>query len=186
MKNAIILHGICSEKEYLEEDFPSPSNAHWLPWLQQKFLRSGVLCQCLEMPTPYEPKYEEWKEIFERFFSSNLSTIVGHSAGCGFILKWLNHNLNTKLDKLVLVAPYVDPKKERGNFLEFEFNKNALKNVKEIHLFISDDDRENMQLSTEKILTEYPNIIVHRYSGLGHFTSKRVGTSFEDFWEVCK
>ncbi len=64
--SAIILHGICDEHEYFEMDFPSPSNAHWLPWLQQKFLRSNVLCQKLEMPTPYNPIYKEWKKSFEK------------------------------------------------------------------------------------------------------------------------
>jgi len=185
-KSAIILHGICSRKEYFEMDFPSPSNAHWLPWLQQKFLRNGLLCQCLEMPRPYEPKYEEWREVFEKFAHPDLSVVVAHSAGSGFILKWLHENPRTRLDKLVLVAPYIDPDGEQGDFLEFDFDKNALENVKEVYLFISSDDAKSILASTEKILDEYPAMIVHRYEGLGHFCFENTGASFEDLWEVCK
>lgn len=74
MKSAIIVHGTCDAHEYLEMDFPSPSNAHWLPWLQQKFLRAGVLCQCPEMPTPYAPEYAAWRAVFDR--------IAGGAFGC--------------------------------------------------------------------------------------------------------
>ncbi len=59
MKTPVLLHGTCDEEEYFKRDVPSPSNAHWLPWLQQKFLRSGVLYQALEIPCPYAPVYEE-------------------------------------------------------------------------------------------------------------------------------
>ncbi|MCL2621670.1 MAG: alpha/beta hydrolase [Firmicutes bacterium] len=185
MKTAIILHGICDKEEYLNMDFPAPSNAHWLPWLQQKFLRDGVLCQCLEMPKPYQPKYEEWRNLFEKFVCKNLYAVVGHSAGCGFILKWLHENPKTQLDKLILVAPYIDPNREQGDFLKFDFKDDALKNVREIHLFISDDDDKSILESTKQILNVYPQIIVHKYRGVGHFCFSDVGASFEDFWKVC-
>lgn len=188
MKEAIILHGILDSKEYFEEDFPSPSNAHWLPWLQQKFLRNGVLCQCIEMPRPFEdkPSYEEWKNLFERFVSPKLSTVIGHSAGCGFFLKWLHNNQNVKLDKLVLVAPFIDPFEKRGDFLKFDLDKNALRNVKEVHLFISNDDKAAMIESTRKIIEKYHSIVVHRYADLRHFCFRNTGPTFEDLWDVCK
>ena len=186
MKEAIILHGVCRNHEYYEMAVPSPSNNHWLPWLQQKFLRGGVLCQCLEMPTPYQPKYEEWREMFERLYRPNLKTVVGHSSGAGFILKWLHDNPDVKLEKLVLVAPFIDPSRQYGEFLKFDFNKEALDNVGEVHLFISNDDKEGILQSTEQILTTYPNIITHKYTGLRHFCLRDVGESFEDIWKVCK
>jgi len=138
------------------------------------------------MPNPQygKTKYEEWKKLFDRFYSPNLETVVGHSAGAGFILKWLHENPNAKLNKLVLVAPFIDPLRRRGDFLIFDLKKNALKNVKEVHLFISDDDGESIIKSTEQILDCYSDIIVHKYSGLGHFCIENTGTSFEDFWKV--
>ena len=163
MKTAVILHGICDRQEYFEMDFPSPSNAHWLPWLQQKLLRKGLLSQCLEMPAPYKPAYDEWKRTFEQLDRSDLSVVVGHSAGCGFFLKWLHQNPKISLDKLVLVAPWLDPQKREAPFLEFELDKSALDKVKEVHLFFSEDDDDTIRVSTEQIIKSYPDIRVHNY-----------------------
>jgi predicted alpha/beta hydrolase family esterase len=186
MKTAVILHGVCDKEEYFEMDFPSPSNAHWLPWLQQKFLRNGLLCQCLEMPAPYKPVYEEWKKTFGQLDPSDLSVVVGHSAGCGFFLKWLHENPKVALDKLVLVAPWLDPQKREASFLEFTLDKDALNNVKEAHLFFSEDDMETIKISTERIMREYPNIKRHHYADKGHFCFGDIGETFEDLWEVLK
>ena len=183
-QTAVILHGICDEHEYFEMDFPSPSNAHWLPWLQQKLLRSGILCQCLEMPSPYKPIYEEWKKTFEQLDHSNLSVVVGHSAGCGFFLKWLCENPGVELDKLVLVAPWIDPARRETPFLEFDFKTSALDKIKEVHLIISDDDMDSIITSTNEIMVAYPNIIRHNYTGMRHFCFSTTGETFEDLWDI--
>ena len=82
MKTALILHGVCPEEEFFFSKRPSPSNAWWLPWLQQQFLRAGWQCQTPELPHPYRPSYAEWKETFEWFKPQKLSLLVGHGAGC--------------------------------------------------------------------------------------------------------
>jgi pimeloyl-ACP methyl ester carboxylesterase len=105
MKNAIILHGKPSLLEYYEMDFPSPSNAHWIPWLQQKFLRAGVQCQTPEMPHPYAPEYAAWENAFRPFTPCPDSIFVGHSAGCGFILKWLSIHPEATIEKWSLLRP---------------------------------------------------------------------------------
>lgn len=186
MKTAVILHGACDKDEYFDADFPSPSNAHWLPWLQQKFLRSGVLCQTLEMPAPYAPRYQAWRNTFEQIDTGSLSIVVGHSAGGGFILKWLHSNPRIKLDKLVLVAPWLDPFKEDGDFLEFELNQEALSHTKEVHVFASEDDMESVQLSVAKIKNKYRQLILHIFENKGHFCSADIGDTFEELWEICR
>ncbi len=186
MKTAVLLHGTCDKEEYFDMDFPSPSNAHWLPWLQQRFLRSNMLCQTPEMPCPYAPIYEEWKQIFEGFNLSSLSVVVGHSAGCGFILKWLHENPQAKLDKLVLVAPWLDPFREEGDFLKFDMKPDALTQIDKIHLLVSVDDMESVKVSVEKIISMHPKIILHTYEGKGHFCFGNIGNTFEELWEICK
>ena len=42
MKNAIILHGGPSKKEYYDLNMPSMSNSHWLPWLQAQLLKKDI------------------------------------------------------------------------------------------------------------------------------------------------
>ena len=186
MKNAVTLHGICDENEYFDMDFPSPSNAHWLPWLQQKFCRAGILCQCLEMPKPYKPVYEEWKQTFEQLNVQDLAFVVGHSAGCGFILKWLHQNPAIKFEKLILVAPWLDPTKRMGEFVQFELKPEGLKNVGEIHLFHSEDDMEAVKITQERLIAMYPKIIQHNYKNMGHFCLSDIGPTFEDLWDVLK
>ncbi len=186
MKTAVLLHGTCDEEEYLEMDFPSPSNAHWFPWLQQKHLRSGILCQTLEMPHPYAPVYKEWQQTFEQLDISSLSAIVGHSAGCGFILKWLNGNPQIKLDKLIMVAPWLDPFRETNDFLKFDMKPNALNQIKETHILVSTDDMESVKISANDIIRHYPQIIVHTFAGKGHFCFGDIGNTFEELWELCK
>lgn len=102
------------------------------------------------------------------------------------MLKWLHENPNAQLDKLILVAPWIDPAKEDGEFLQFDFNKDGLKNVKETHLLISDNDGEEMQISTSRIMGEYPNIKLHRFHGKGHFTERRIGKTFPELWDIIK
>ena len=117
MKTALILHGICPEEEFFFSKYPSPSNAWWLPWLQQQFLRAGWQCQTPELPHPYRPSYAEWKETFECFKPQKLSLLVGHSAGGGFAIKYLQEH-KLKLEKLILVAPWLDPEREFDDFLK--------------------------------------------------------------------
>lgn len=64
LTRAIILHGRPDYDEYYNIQGDSPSNSHWLPWLQQQFLIRGILTQTPEMPRPYEPRYEAWCQEF--------------------------------------------------------------------------------------------------------------------------
>ena len=186
MKTAVVLHGVCDEEEYFKMDFPSPSNAHWFPWLQQNFLRAGLLCQALEMPRPYNPNYEEWKRTFEQLDIDSLSIVVGHSAGCGFILKWLHANPSIVLDKLIMVAPWLDPERSAKDFLEFELKDNALSNIKEVHILASNDDMESIKISVDEIMYKYPHINLHSFEEKGHFCLNDIGNTFEYLWDLCK
>lgn len=185
MKKALILHGTCESDEFFNSRYPSPSNAHWLPWLQQRFLRNGFLCQNPELPYPYQPVYEEWKKTFEQFTPQTQDYIVGHSAGAGFILKYLQTQ-NLQLEKLILVAPWLDPQHLDGEFMKTDLNPQALKDTKEIHLLCSDDDEEDIQISKKRILEAYPQIIYHQFLNLGHFTGIRSRTTFEELWNICR
>ncbi len=185
MKTAYILHGVPGEHEYYSMDFPSPSNAHWLPWLQQKFLRAGYLCQCLEMPNPTTAKYNEWLNTFKHTQLNEQSIIVGHSAGCGFILKYLSHRPQIKIAQLVLVAPWLDPFKEMGDFLQGELDKNINERVGKIHVLYSEDEPvSGVKETKDKILEIYPKTKLHTYKDKGHFSLKNTGYQFEDLWNI--
>ncbi len=187
MKQAFILHGVCDEDEYLREDFPSPSNAHWLPWLQQKFLRAGYLAQCLEMPTPYKPEYAAWCEVWERWSLSENTTLVGHSAGGGFLMKWLSMRPDISLGKVVLVAPWLDPRRECGDFLKTKLDSELLGRIGELHILVSSDEPvEGVPETVELLQKTYPKAVIHRFGGLRHFYLSDTGLEFPPLWDICQ
>ena len=186
MKTAFVLHGVCDREEYFEMDFPSPSNAHWLPWLQQRFLRAGVLAQCLEMPVPYSPVYDDWVAVWERQNIRPDSVVVGHSAGCGFVLKWLAANPDVRLGKLVLVAPWLDPARKCGDFVQGELDAGLVARVGELHILASDDDMDSVQVSVARLVAFYAGAIIHRFEKHGHFCAGDIGVEFDALWEVCR
>ena len=187
MKHAVILHGICDRGEYYEMDFPSSSNAHWLPWLQQKFLRSGILCQTLEMPKPYAPSYQDWKETFEQLNTHKLDIVVGHSAGCGFILKWLAENPNATFEKLIFVAPWRDPEREMGDFLVSSLDPSIPERIGQFDILHSEDDMDDVATSFQEIVAAYPQATVHLFQDKGHFCFGDLGThEFPELWEICR
>lgn len=185
MRTAYILHGVCDMEEYMEMDFPSPSNAHWLPWLQQKFLRSNILCQCLELPIPPKANYEAWKSVFSQAQLRDDSIIVAHSAGCGFMLKWLSENPQIKLDKLVMVAPWLDPFEKFKDFLQGELDKNLEDRIGQMDvLYSSDEPVEGVKETTDEVLHLYPKTKLHRFENMGHFCLSNTGEKFEKLWKI--
>lgn len=186
-KTAYLLHGICYEEEYWDSSVPSLSNFHWFPWLQQKFLHEGYLCQTLEMPSPYRPTYRDWAETFEQAQLNEQSIVVAHSAGCGFFLKWMSEHRDLKIHKLILVAPWKDPFVKYPNFLEGDLDENLSERIQEIDLLYSEDEPVEGVLETKNMLCRYyPMIRTYIYKDKGHFCLSDTGPIFEDLWHIIQ
>lgn len=169
MKTAIILHGMPSKEEYFDERNPAPSNMHWLPWLQRQLILKGILAQTPEMPAPYEPVYEKWCDVFERFDINEDTILVGHSCGAGFLVRWLSEH-KVKVGKVVLVAPWVDPGKELSTgFFNFVIDHKLVFRTDVLTVLYSTDD-ENVILDTIRILREQlVNAQFQEFVDKGHF-----------------
>ena len=185
MSNAVVIHGVTEDWEYLSDEYPSLSNGHWFPWLQKQLTMKGVLTQTPEMPDATKPDYEKWKKEFERYDVNGDTLLVGHSCGGGFLIRWLSEN-DKSVKKLVLVAPWLDPKKTKTKeFFNFEINSNLTDRIEEIHLFISEDDEDDILESVEIIKKELPSIKMHTYKDKGHFTYGEMKTDeFPDLLEA--
>ncbi len=176
MKNAIIIHGSCSREEYFDDKYPSLSNSHWLPWLQKQLLIKNILTQAPEMPEAYNPVYEEWAKELERFEVNEKTILVGHSCGGGFLLRWLTEN-KVKVNKLVLVAPWLDPqRKKSSDFFDFSLDSTLNDRVGEIHLLFSEDDKDDILESVKIIQLSIPEISIHRFTNHGHFCLSHMKT----------
>jgi predicted alpha/beta hydrolase family esterase len=186
MKTAIIIHGMPGKESHYNPEFPSGSNAHWLPWLQRQLIVKDILAQTPEMPVPYNPEYKAWKEMFERFTLNEETILVGHSCGGGMILRYLSEE-NVKVGKVVLVAPWIDLENllDTGMF-DFEINSNVVLKTKGITLFSSTDDDLVVKQSIDKIIKDVKDIKVVEFQNYGHFCLNDMKTEeFPELLEEC-
>lgn len=180
-KNGLIIHGTTDDAEYFSNEYPSLSNSHWLPWLQKQMLMSGYLTQTPEMPNATYPDYELWRETLEQFPLNEESVLIGHSCGGGFLLRYFSEN-DVPVKRIVLVAPWLDPKQEKDEtFFTFKIN-NTLPAKTDLHMVYSDDDMESIGITVEMIKKAIPNIQCHEFKGYGHFCFSDMNT--EEFPEL--
>lgn len=179
MKTAIIIHGWPDKEEFFDPTTPSPSNNQWLPWLQKELGMKGWSVQTPEMPDAYEPNYEKWKAIFEQYHIDENTTLVGHSCGGGFLVRWLSEN-NVKVGKVFLVAPWMDPAhEERGHvsdFFDFEIDPRLSDRTDGVTIFVSNDDEESMLKTVELLESTLKGYFTKRFEDKGHFTIADMGT----------
>lgn len=183
MKTAIILHGMPSKEEYFNPDSPSQSNKHWLPWIQRKLILGGVLAQAVEMPEPYEPDYEKWKSVFEQFKIDEDTMLIGHSCGGGFLVRWLSEN-NVKVNKVALVAPWLEPEKTiNSDFFKFEINPQISSNTAGLNVIYSTDDYPDILESIDILKSKLKGAQFQELTGRGRFTFSDMKT--EKFPELA-
>lgn len=159
-----------SKEEYLDPAVPAASNNQWFPWLQKQLTLKGIVAQTPEMPVPYRPDYNAWKQVFEQFNLNEDSILIGHSCGGGFLVRWLSEN-NVKVGKVILVAPWINPHADEPepDFFDFQVDSNLKNKTQELHLFISSDDEQD-ELDTANMLEEkIQGIQFHRFKDRGHF-----------------
>lgn len=169
MKTAVIIHGYNDKLEYLDESRPAASNDHWIPWIQRQLLLKGIEAQAPEMPGFYEPNYEKWKEMLERFTPDENTILIGHSCGGGFLVRWLSEN-NVRVGKVVLVAPWIDPEKTTvPDFFNFEINQKIADKTNGITVMYSTDDFADIIGTVEVLKSKLEKVIFKQFEGKGHF-----------------
>lgn len=180
MKTAIIIHGWPDKEEYFNPSNLSSSNRHWLPWIQQQLIINGINTQTPEMPDAWEPRYEKWKSVFEQFTIHEQTTLIGHSCGAGFLVRWLSEN-QARVGKVILVAPWMDPAHEEresvDDFFDFTIDPELSDRTDGVTIFISDDDQQPM-LDTVKLLENtLKGYFIKSTTGMGHFVEGDMGTN---------
>lgn len=176
-----------SKEEYFNSETKSPSNTHWLPWIQKQFLLKNILAQTPEMPEPYWPVYEDWAKIFEQLSPDEDTICIGHSCGAGFLVRWLSENTSRKLGQVILVAPWIDPENPKylkTGFYIFNLDENIATRTNALAVIYStDDDKYNVD-SAEILIEKIKNIKVLKFENKGHFCLDDLGT--EEFPELLQ
>ena len=184
MKKVIIVHGSPSKEEYAIAN--PPNKSHWIPWLKENLEKEKIKVEIPLMPECWNPIYDNWKKEFEKIGVDENSILVGHSAGGGFLVRWLGET-GKKIKKLILVAPAISNKKEddweNQELYNFKINKEILKNVGEILIYVSDDD-DNSILESVKVFSKELGVVPKQFHGYGHFCKGDMGT--EKFPELLE
>lgn len=169
MKNVIIVHGKPSKESYYDADGYTSSNFGWIPWVQNQLVVRDIKVDVPEMPHAYLPEYTTWKKELERFDITPETTLVGHSMGGGFLLRWLSEHPDANPACVILVAPSLDPlRSNETGFCEFEIEQTLTDRTKVV-VMTSDDDSDKAEMSRNMIVTALPAADVRMFPGYGHF-----------------
>lgn len=181
MKQIILIHGLPDKEEVLGDVWPSPSNAHWFPWVQKQLTRQDILCQALEMPQSYNPTYIEHERVLNQMEISKETILVGHSCGGGFLLRYFSEHPELSPKKVILVAPWLDGDgylkelNSESDYFNFEIDPTLAERT-QLHCIYSTDDEKDILDSVDRIQKELPDIIAHTFTDKGHFTEPDMGT----------
>ncbi|HEX6258222.1 MAG TPA: alpha/beta hydrolase [Candidatus Saccharimonadales bacterium] len=186
MKNAILIHGMTRREKYYDPTSDNQSASHWLPWLQRQLLIRDVLAQAPEMPHPYEPSYDAWREVFERQHIDANVLLVGYSCGGGFLIRWLSENKRAKVGHVVLVAPWLDLERNHGSMFDFTIDPTLMERCERLSIVHSDDDKEPMQRTVALLRKTLSGYDYHEFHKHGHFCQKNLGTrEFPELLNIC-
>jgi predicted alpha/beta hydrolase family esterase len=176
-QNAIILHGTCSRSQYYDPSYPLLGASHWLPWLQKQLLMRDIAAATPEVPHAYKPDYAVWKREAERYDIGPETTLVGHSTGAGFWVRYLSEHPDLHVGKVVLVAPWLDPNNiKKTTFFTFEIDPDVVDRTKGVTIFSSIDDHQGILWSVEILRQTVAGLDYREFEGYGHFCQEDMGT----------
>jgi len=184
--NCIIIHGCPSNKEKAMNPETRTYDKHWIPWIRRELEKVGIKVFTPLMETPWDPKYEEWKEVVDKLDVNENSILIGHSCGGAFLIRWLDET-KKKVKRLILVSPG-KAGKARSKFTANLYGEKVVKNLKkyvhdEIILFTSNNDIKEHIEGAYAYEKELPAKIIF-LKNKGHFTQGDMGT--EEFPELLK
>lgn len=166
--DVLILHGKPPREKYDNPDLPKPHEANWLPWLQQELAKRGISAAIPEFPEPYFPQYEPYVAEFERYTINAETSIVTHSVGADFSLRYLSENTGVELRQLLLVAPWTDSSKKYGDFSNYTLDKQLANRIGRIVIINSRDDSDHIQ-DNVRYLRDNLSVDYVELDGFGHF-----------------
>ncbi len=132
----IILHG-CPPTEAMV----TPKEKRWMNWLEKELKERGLNAIAPDLPFSWNPKYAQWKRLFEEYHITENTCLIGHSCGGSFFVRWLLETKKT-VKKLILVAPAKIPETEddtRKDLYDFDLPEDASHIAKKIVLITSND-----------------------------------------------
>jgi predicted alpha/beta hydrolase family esterase len=185
--DCMIIHGCPSNVAKAMNTALRTYNKHWIQWLKKELNSRGIKTQAPLMPSPWNPVYEKFRRKFEKYKVTENSTLVGHSCGCAFLVRWLGDS-KQKVKKLILVAPWKiankdKPLKKAFRKAFYEYSESIKSRVGEIIMFTADNEKEEGKKSLEIYKNSLGGRIIE-LKGRGHYIFKDMGT--KEFPELLR
>ena len=177
--NIVCCHGVMGPDEDWKAREYRPTK-RWKEWLQFRTeFDHDVVTQLPYFPHAHAllMKYDEWAKIMDAQDINPNTVLIGHSAGGGFVLKYLSLHPELMVKQVVLVAPWIDTDDFQpfGFYKGFSLNNNIMKQAKYgIDMMMSNGDMPHILSSIDKIIKNAPDIRVHRFENRGHFTTEEL------------
>jgi len=168
-ENVVMIHGSSSRSTVNDSDYVVPNRRHWHGWLENQLNKEGVVVNNPIMPTYWQPGYQEWKRVIEKFNINNNTILVGTSCGGTFSLKWL-HETKKRIKKLILIAPsyqLIKGEERMKNFVNFKLDPSIKKQVQDIVVFVSNDQTHRVKSS--HLIAKKLNAKLITLKNRGHF-----------------
>ncbi len=171
--NIIFCAGVMPpEMDWETREYYPGNFEHWLQFRIEK--DHDIITQIPKFPHAHAllMKYDEWEKIMDYQDINDDTILIGHSAGGGFVLKYLATHPELKIRQAILVAPWIDTENEQPNgfYKGFDLNNDIIKQTRNgIDIMISDDDMPEIISSFTKIEQNISDIRIHKFTGLGHF-----------------
>lgn len=184
-RGCIIVHGCPSDVEKAMDPERRTYDKHWQPWLQRELIAHGVSTERPMMPSPWTPEYGAYVKEFEKYDVNEGTTLVGHSCGAAFLVRWLG-DTKRSIDTLVLVAPWKIPDEEneiKKAFYLYPIDETIRSRVKRVVIFTADDEEEDGKASA-KIFHDALGGELIELKNHGHYCLDDMGT--EEFPELLE
>ena len=169
-----IFHG-CPPTEALV----SPLENRWMNWISDELKKRGLDADAPQLPSPWQPKYTEWKAKFELLQFDEDTVIAAHSCSAAAIVRYLLEK-GIVIKKLILVAPAKVPETPddpRQDLYHFDLPSEIPHLAEELVLFTSNDFPHH--LKSRELYIEALNPRIIELENKGHFLFYQMGNSAE-------
>src|SRR5580765_3812024 len=95
---------------YIVHGYGASSTDHWFPWLKQEMEARGASVSIIDLPTPTDPKLDEWEQALRTQVHSidKNAYFVAHSLGSVTLLRFLEQENPNGLGGYILVSGFND------------------------------------------------------------------------------